>query len=208
MPKIQGVIFDWDGVIVDSMPIIALGIQEAANSYGANVSADDVQDGYFQPRHAYYESLGIDTSDKEELNRRHFAAILKHRKPAPIFPEVARVLKLLVKRNCKLAVASTADTVHIIQQLDLFELSNVFPTSLILGGEMAKEDKLQSLVNEFGLDKTSVMYVGDLPSDINAARAVDVLAAGIDRREKGRARLATLKPDYLFSSLNDLLKII
>lgn len=208
MPKIEGVIFDWDGVIVDSMPIIAPGIQETANSYGANVSIDDVLDGYFQPRHTYYESLGIDASDKEELNKRHFAAILKHRKPVPIFPEAAGVLRSLVERNCKLAVASTAETAHITAQLELFKLSDIFPKSLILGGEMAKEDKLQSLVDEFGLNKTNVLYVGDLPSDINAARAVGVLSAGIERREKGRARLAELEPNYLFSSLEDLLKIV
>lgn len=208
MLKIQGIIFDWDGVIVDSMPTIAPGIQETANSYGANVSIDDVLDGYFQPRHAYYESLGINTSNKEELNRRHFEAILKHRKPAPIFPEVTGVLRVLVEKSCKLAVASTAETSHIIAQLELFKLSDIFPMSLILGGEMAKEEKLKLLVNEFGLDKTSVVYVGDLPSDIQAGRAVGILTAGIERREKGRARLAELKPDYLFSSLEDLLKIV
>ncbi len=208
MAKIRGLIFDWDGVIVDSMPIIALGIQEAATSYGADVSLDDVLDGYFQPRHAYYKSLGIDISDQEELNRRHFAAILKHRKPAPIFPEVAGVLKSLAKQNCKLAIASTAETAFIIEQLELFGLTDIFPATLILGGEVAKEDKLQSLVHEFGLMKSDVVYVGDLPSDINAARSVGVLVAGIERREQGRKRLAEFKPDYLFSSLEDLLKII
>ena len=50
-------------------------------------------------------------------------------------------------------------------------------------------------LNIFNTSPDSFLYVGDLPSDIMAARAVGVQAAGIERREVARRKLATLNPD-------------
>lgn len=206
---IKAIIFDWDGVIVDSMPIIALGIQETASSYGVKVSIDDILDNYIQPRDAYYRSIGIDTTNLDELNKRHWEAILKHRQPAPIFPEVADILHFLKDNNLKLGFASTAETFYIIEQLELFGLEGIFSKELIMGGEISKkeitkEEKLIKFLSAFNLPLDEILYVGDLPSDIKAAKTVGVKSAGMERREKAREKLSLLKPDYLFSSLNDL----
>jgi phosphoglycolate phosphatase len=201
---IQAIIFDWDGVLVDSMPSIGLGIQETALSYGVHVTLEEVLDGYFQPREAYYKSLGIDISNIDELNIRHHAAILKHRQPAPLFPEVAAILIELQSQRMTLAIASTAETDYLIKRLKDFQLEDIFPKELILGGEIHKEKKLEQLVQALGAQKEEVIYVGDLPSDIAAAKAVGVISAGIERREAARKRLAALSPDYLFASLTDL----
>jgi len=94
---IKTIIFDWDGVIVNSMPEIAKGIQAVALSYGVEVSIDDILDNYFQPRDAYYRSIGINIINKEEIDERHRAAMIKYHQvnPSPIFPEVSEVLFFL-----------------------------------------------------------------------------------------------------------------
>ena len=201
---IKVIIFDWDGVIVDSMPSIAQGIQETALSYGIKIDINNILDGFFQPRDAYYRSLGIDTTDQDELNKRHHNFIRKYLKPAPLFSEVAEVLFFLKKNNFKLGIASTTETSYIIEQLDNFDLGNIFTKELIFGGEIAKEKKLKKFIEIFNLPTNEILYVGDLPSDISAARFVSIKAAGIERREAARNRLALLNPDYIFSSFNEL----
>ncbi len=205
---ITTVLFDWDGVIVDSMPIIAKGIQETAASYGVELTLDQVLDGYFQPRLEYYKSLGIDVTDVDELNRRHWAAIEKHHEPAPFFPEAVDVLRFLKEKNLKLGVASTAKTDHILEQLASVGLSYIFQTEAVVGGELHKNDKLKQLIEFFGLPLEEILYVGDLPSDITAAHAMGVQAGGIERREVARQKLGKLNPEYLFASLEDLKKMI
>jgi phosphoglycolate phosphatase/pyrophosphatase PpaX len=204
---ITTIIFDWDGVIVDSMPIIALGIVETAASYGKQLTLEEVLDGYFQPRLAYYKSIGIDITDEEELNKRHWAAIEKHHRPAPFFPESAAVLRFLKDRGLKLGVGSTAKTDHIIEQLKSAGLEDIFETETIIGGELHKEEKLRHLIGLFNVPLDEILYVGDLPSDITAAHAVGIQAGGIERREVARQKLAALHPEFLFTSLDDLAHI-
>jgi phosphoglycolate phosphatase-like HAD superfamily hydrolase len=205
---IKTIIFDWDGVIVDSMPFIAKGLQETAASYGVNVTHEEVLNGYFQPRDAYYRSLGIDTTDQEELNKRHWAAIHKHQQPAPIFPEVVEVLRFLKNNNYALGVASTAETHYILEQLVTFEIVDIFPENMVFGGELKKEEKLQKFIEIFDLKPDELLYVGDLPSDIEAAKKAHVQSAGIERREEALKKLAQLNPDYTFSSMADLKSLI
>lgn len=205
---ITTIIFDWDGVIVDSMPSIAKGLQETAASYGVEVSHEEVLNGYFQPRDAYYRSLGIDTTDQEELNKRHWTAIHKHQQPAPIFPEVAEVLQFLKNNNFILGVASTAETHYILEQLIQFGLTDIFPENMVLGGEIKKEEKLQRFIELLHIAPNELLYVGDLPSDITAAKIVNVQSAGIERRSEALKKLALLNPDYTFSSMNNLRSLL
>lgn len=205
---IKTVIFDWDGVIVDSMPFVAQGIQETAALYGVHVSLDEVLDGYFQPRDAYYRSLGIDTTDMDELNKRHRAANLKYQQPAPIFPEVTEVLQFLKTHGLTLGIASTAESTYIIERLADFGLSDIFETKSVVGGEIAKEDKLNNFLHNHNTLAQEFLYVGDLPSDVKAAHAVGVQAAGIERREAARRKLGALNPEYLFASLDELKFVI
>lgn len=205
---IKTIIFDWDGVIVDSMPFIARGIQETAASYGVEKTLEEIENGFFQPRSAYYLSLGIDTADQEELNRRHFGAIDKYRKPSPLFPEVAGVLRFLKENDITLAVVSTGKTAQLLEQISQFNLQDIFPADLVFGGEAPKNEKLSSLLEKLKLSKTETLYVGDLPSDIAAARTAGVLASGVERKESRRKRLLDAAPDFLFSSLDDIRPLV
>lgn len=204
MNNIKAVIFDWDGVIADSMPSIADGIMETASYYGVNVSQEEVLDNYIQPREKYFETLGIDTSKIPEFNTIFLANIDKFRKPAPIFPEVKDALQFLFDKGLKLGIASTATSEHIMQELIKFELTDLFVSNLILAGEIKKEEKLKFLSESLGVSTSDIAYVGDLPSDIAAAKATSMISVGIERREKGRMRLLKMHPDYLLSSLNEI----
>lgn len=45
---IKVIIFDWDGVIVDSMNWIYRAMQEVLFSYGIKKSINEISDGFFQ----------------------------------------------------------------------------------------------------------------------------------------------------------------
>lgn len=204
---IKAIIFDWDGVVVDSMQSIANGIQEAATLLGAKISVEKTLDTYFQPRYAFYESLGIDVSNKAKIDQIHLASVAKHATPAPLFPEVSETLRELNRRGKKLAIASTVEVVDLERQLKQFGLENLFETDLIEGGMKPKEQKLTDIVGRLDLLPSEVLYVGDLSSDIVAARETGTRSAGIQRREKARERLMNENPDFLLRSLTDLLAL-
>lgn len=201
---IKVIIFDWDGVIVDSMPWVYKAMQEVLFSYGIKKSIEEVSNGFFQPRDEYYCSFGVDIKDKEELDRRHKEAIKKYKIPDFLFPEVHEVLSFLKNNNFQLGIGSSTSNIEIMRQLDFLNLKEIFPEELILGGEENKKEKLQNFLKILNSPLNEILYVGDLASDITAAQAVGVKSAGIERREDSRKKLGILNPDYLFSSLSDL----
>ena len=206
---IKAIVFDWDGVIVDSMPWIYKAMQEVLFSYGINKSTEEVSNDFFQPRDDYYNSYGVAIIDKGELERRHRASIKKYKMVDPLFPEVKDVLLFLKKNNYILGICSSTDNAEIMRQLKSFGLENIFEENLIFGGEIIeKEEKLEKFLKVLNVSPSELVYVGDLASDIIAAKKVKVKSAGIERREEARKKLALLKPDYLFSFLNDLVAIL
>ena len=206
--QIKAVVFDWDGVIVDSMPMIVRGIRDTAKSYGVHVSVDDVLATYVQPRHVFYENLGIKIENMEELKARHATNISKHFSEPKLFDDVLPVLAQLKADEIKFGIASGAEKQRIRDEMGTFGLQTFVASENILGGNTSKSEKLIHLIAQFGVAPAELLFVGDLPSDIQAAKKAGVKSAGISRDEAGRARLKAENPDYLLNSLSDLLKII
>ena len=205
--KIKAIVFDWDGVIVDSMPIIAKGIQATAASYGVHLSVDDVIAKYIQPREAFYKSIGIEPENKEELVTRHSTHISKHFSQPKLFDDVVPTLARLKADGIKIGVVSHAKKPRVESEVKALGLQSFFDSENIVGEQRNKAEKLLSIIKQFGITPAELLFVGDLPSDITTAKKVGAKSAGISRHESGKARLKAENPDYFLDSLLDLLKI-
>ncbi|MDO8561720.1 MAG: HAD family hydrolase [bacterium] len=208
---IKAIVFDWDGVIVDSMPTIALGIQETAASYGVQISAEKILATYFQPKEAFYKSLGIDVENKAKLNARHSSSDRKHLAMDPkLFSDVLPTLKELHEKGFVLGIATQrveSGVIGMQREIERNNLQMMFPFENIESGPRTKEEKLVALIKKFGVAPDELLYVGDLPSDITVAKKVGAKSAGIAREESGKPRLKAENPDYFLNSLADLLAI-
>lgn len=211
LSDIKAIIFDWDGVIVDSMPMIAQVIQETAASYGVQISVPKILATFFQPKEAFYKSIGIDPEDKDELNARHFAGDDKYLINPKLFSDTLSTLEKLSEKGIGLGIATQRmdiGKVGIQSEIDAHKLQSFFPIGNALGGEDKKEQKLLLLAKKFGIEPAELLFVGDLPSDIASAKKAGVRSAGISRNDTGRARLEAENPDFVLNSLSDLLKIV
>ncbi len=204
MENIKGVVFDWDGVIVDSMIYIGQGIQETAASFGITVSVEDVVKNYIQPKEAYYESIGVDISDSAELTKRHLDFIRKNEKPTFLYEEVVEVLEFLKSKNLKLSVASSADRDFILKEIQRLGLSEFFEEALIPGGEPPKPAKLNKIIELFNLTASEILYVGDLPTDMTVGRNAGMKVFAVGRDESAYQRLTKTNPDFISKSLDGL----
>src|SRR3989338_675094 len=210
MSKIKAIVFDWDGVIVDSMPMIALAIQETAASYGVQIAIPEIFVKFSQPKEAFYKSIGVKAESKEEMNARHAAGDDKYLINTRLFSDVRLIIKKLREKGINLGIATQRmDTgkVAIRNEIEAHGLQMFFPFENTLGGEVKKEQKLLLLAKKFGITPSELLFVGDLPSDISAAKKAGVKSAAIARHESGKARLKAMKPDYFLDSLTNLLAI-
>jgi len=208
MNQIKVVVFDWDGVIVDSMPIFALGIQKVAASYGVHKTVEDIVSNYFQPRQAYYASIGIIPSDIEELHRRHGEAVAEHVGKAPIFPDVIPALNELKLKDYVLGIATQNEAKDAVKEIKRVNVKDYFSDSLVIGGQGPKTDKLRQILRITKCNPRNVIYVGDLPTDITSAKEVGVQSAGIARNQAQKKRLVDENPDFVLSSMDDLIHVL
>src|SRR3989338_9634942 len=206
--SIKAVVFDLDGVIVDSMPMIARGIQEVVKGFGINISADEILSTYIQPREEFYKSIGVKINNMEELYARHASAVKKHLVGARLFDDVVSTLTQLQNKGLTLGIASHQTMSNIQNEIERLGFQKFFASENALGGHKSKPEKLTELVAQFGIASHRVLFVGDLPSDITAAKKAGVQSAAIARHESGKARLKAERPDYFLDSLSDLLTIL
>ena len=67
-----------------------------------------------------------------------------------------------------------------------------------------KPEGIRKMLEEWSLSGNQILYVGDAPSDVRAAREAGVLIASVAWHDRTQAEhLRSLKPDYLFESVEE-----
>lgn len=201
------ILFDMDGVIVDSMAFHATAWQEAIQE-GA---------GIIIPHHLVYESEGKNSSAfirdvaqryQTEISEAQFkqidllkSKIFLENRVLKIIPGIEDLLRSLSEMGYKLGVA-TGSSLDIAQQT-LFELGFLDYFSTLVTAEDVKNGKpdpepYQLLLNRLGGIKEQAVVIENAPLGVQSARAAEIFCIAV----------ATTNPEPVLSEasrvLNDL----
>ena len=175
-------VFDWDGTIIDSPAAIVECIREASREMGLRVPERE--------RAAHVIGLGLRESLQQAvpdlpaerysefvaLYRKHFLA---REDSMPLFRGMQDLLGSLVKTH-RLAIATGKSRRGLDRALDATGLAPLFASSRCADETAPKPDPamLRELMEEFGIDETQVLMIGDTTHDLGMASAagVDALA--------------------------------
>lgn len=184
----RGIVFDFDGVIVDSWELHQQAWDAVLRSYGHRFTED-----------ADRKTLGMSVSQTAEVLTRDLGlkvlpdelAKLKYQK----FAEGAGRLKLMVgaqdalKRMCEaypVGIVSLHQGKVVTDLLDRFNLSN--QATVILTGDDTKEDGLEELLRtvagELGTDLDQMVMIDDSRHGILAAKRIAMKAIAFDSHPK------------------------
>ncbi len=194
--KLKALIFDFDGIIVDTEPLHYRAFQEILNPLGLGYSWDDYVSLYmgFDDREAFREAFrahhrAIDDKELELLISKKAEVFLKiignGIKP---YPGVVELIKSL-SGNIPLALCSGALTSDIQPILNLLELQDKFdvivtaedvaaskpdPASYILAYK-----KLSSRYPALMLKPDNCLAIEDTPAGIDSARAAGIAVMAV-----------------------------
>lgn len=196
--KLKAVIFDFDGVIVDSEPLHYRAFQEVLKPEGIQFSFSEYMDYYigFDDRDAFKEAFKLAGKDLGEsglsgLIRSKsitFEAIV--RKGIKAFPGAKTLVRDLASRGIPLAIASGALKDEIILILEKLSLISFFKT--IVSADQVKKSKpdpetyvvalqkLREQLNDRELNPALCVAIEDTPAGIKSARGagLKVIAVG------------------------------
>ena len=168
---IKVIIFDYDGVIVDSFPTVHEVYQIICKRLGKDCpsSLNKFKKVYGYHSRELLKNLNFTQEEINKVDRIYRKEILNH--IPPLFPGIVDVIMQLHK-NYKLIVMSSSPKHDVIKKLEHFSLLKFF--NYVLGSEklgpIRKARPLAGLIRSFGINKDEVLVIGDRIQDYNSAK--------------------------------------
>ena len=208
------ILFDCDGVLVDSEPISLRVMREIANEAGAAIDAAEAQRLFLGKSLAsacdlLREGHGVilDASALASLRERLYAAFRADLRPTP---GVAEALDALDGPRC---VASSSQPERIRLSLEIAGLygrlaPHLFSATMVERGKPAPDLFLHAAAR-MGVAPADCLVIEDSPAGIEAARRAGMrvfafTGAGHARNAPHRAAVAACGPDLVFDEMRAL----
>ena len=212
--KIELIIFDLDGTLVNSIPdltdsinhvcklknMVLISEEKVAARVGGGIvqlledlfdidKDNDEFNSFMDPFMSYYE-----------VNQTNRSFLYKNVKET--------IEKLSVK---KLAVLSNKFDSFTKQIIKDFELNEYFDSVLGTTNKLAKKpsaEPVNYIINELGVSTDKVVFVGDSENDIKCAKNSGIRSIAVTYGYRSRTQLELLKPDYIIDDISELSSII
>ncbi len=172
---LKAVVFDYDGVIVDSFPTVF-------NVYKIMCSELDIEcpktinkfrQVYGYTKKTAYENLGISPEDYEKADSIFKKEVVKQ-KPK-LFPGIRSVLEKLSKDYLLILATSNFES-EAIQKLKRFRLEKYFP--YVIGnkssGIFRKRETTLELLKKLKIRKSETVFLGDRDVDYDVAKRLGI----------------------------------
>lgn len=210
----KAVIFDMDGVLVDSEPIYQRMFRQFLEENNCNIREDifcRIAGASSTGTWEIMTQLWYEPIDGEALHREFRRQYPDFKVPyqEALFPGIKELLQWLTENNYKLALASSSSEKNIGRMLEETGLKSYF--SVIVSGNMFRESKPNPEIYEYtwsllGLDKSECLVVEDSEYGIQAGRAAGLEVVAITDRRFGYDQSSS---NYMIDQtckLKDLLK--
>ena len=209
MDKKQLVIFDYDGVLVDSIDIIVAIVSRACREIGHSrlpITAD-IEALENMAIEDLGRQIGIAETDLPRFGAHVFALLQKSEKIPDIFPGIGDVVRTLGE-NHYLAIITT-NTRPVVQKVMAVH-GLVDKIDLVLGIEDpgSKADKIKKAMQTFKKTQERTCMIGDAVSDIRQSREAGVKSIAVTWGYHNREKLTHEGPDILVSKPYDLITAI
>jgi pyrophosphatase PpaX len=209
--RYRTVLFDLDGTLIDSGPIILASMRHATRTVLNREVPDDVLlagvgSGLVAEMHA------LDPGRADELVR----AYREHNEPLhqelQACDGVLAALAALRSQGRTLGVVSAKRRRTIAMAFDFVPLAGYF--EVVVGADDTElhkphPDPLLHALERLGADPGTAAYVGDAPFDVQSARSAGIAAIAVTwGRIHSRERLALEQPDAIVDSVEELLGVL
>jgi pyrophosphatase PpaX len=211
MKKINCILFDLDGTLIDTNRLIIESFQHTVRVHQGREATEDEFVPYFgEPLVGMLERLAPGQSSELIKTYREFN-VGKHDELTTQFPGTAEVLQELKDKGITLGVVTSKMKPLAKRGLQLFNLEQFFKTIVSMEDTTAHKPNPEPLLKALeilGRGPEGVLYVGDATVDIKCAHNAGVQSAAVMWSALGRQPLLAELPNYALESMADLLKIV
>jgi pyrophosphatase PpaX len=207
----KALIFDMDGTLVSSLPVIYHCENEISRKYlKASLSLEDVISKFGPPAHTIIADMTQNLpsavrsraiSDYYECYRTNVPS------RALVFPGIPELLRKIRSAGGRLALFTGVEKNMMEYTLTPFKISEFFEVRVTADDiKKSKPDPegINLALSRIKASPKESMYVGDSPTDIAAGKAAGVLTGAALWSPENRGDPTTEHPDYEFRSVKQL----
>lgn len=201
---IQGVLFDWDGTLIDSYEADSSAYLAMFREMSIPWGIKELTQHYSPDWYTVYRAAGLPRHRWDAADTAWRKQYAKHH--PKLVADARRVLARLAAQH-KLGLVTSGDRDRVTRQLRTFRLTRLFSARICAGDTGRKKphpEPLQAALEKMRLNPSSCVYVGDAPQDIEMARSAGVCAIGVLGPFPTEKRLRASRPDLLLDSIDAL----
>jgi HAD superfamily hydrolase (TIGR01549 family) len=180
---LRGVLFDWDGTLVDSAETSFRAYASLFSAFGIPFDRD--------PRERWEEAdahwLRLYAEERNQL-----------------LPGVREALLAIRRKGHVQGIVSSGERSRVTFEMHDLEVGEFF-SEIVCGGDTPRRkphpEPLLVALERMGLGPAEVAYVGDSPEDVEMARGAGVFAVGVPGPFPNRDGLVASNPDLLAPDL-------
>lgn len=202
--SIEGVLFDWDGTLIDSYHADTSAYLAMFEEMGISWGIKELEKNYSPNWYQVYRAAGLPRRRWPDADRAWRAHYAKH-KPK-LMAGARRVLARLGGAH-PLGLVTSGDRDRVSRQLREFRLTKLFAARVCSGDTRRKKphpEPLRLALRQMKLDPSACVYVGDAPQDVEMAQRAGVRAIGVLGLFRTEKRLRAARPDFLIRSIEEL----
>ena len=176
MSNIKGVFFDFDGVLIDSLPAMKVAWEAVKESYNVIPDFDDFTKYIGIPFLSILKELDINENDFLKIKNKYSEIASKNKSLVKLNPYVIELLNWLSKKKIKLAIVTSKDFVRTMELIEFFDIKvdAVVTPELTIRGK-PYPDPLLKAANILDLNIKESIFIGDMLSDMKAASRANCL---------------------------------
>jgi len=199
-------IFDYDGVIVDSLEIFMENFIEACKREGFQNIASKKEFLKLFEKNMYESMFEIGMSKEQILRIVNFMKIrlIENQNKLSLFPGIKETIENLSKNN--ILVIVTSNETSVVENFLKSKEINKFNEIMGSDKEASKIAKINKIKTDFKVE--NYYYIGDTIGDIIEGKHADVKTVGVSWGWHQENKLTRAEPDFLITKPNDLLKIL
>ncbi|MBI4226600.1 HAD-IA family hydrolase [Candidatus Roizmanbacteria bacterium] len=206
--KVKTIIFDFDGTIADTFPLILELFDEYAEEFGyKKIDRKESERLRNKNPKEIFQELKISPLKLPFLANKIRNGLNKQIQTVKIFPGMKDVLLSLKKKNFYLGILTSNSLDNVRKFLFIYNLEvfNFVHSEMNIFG---KDKALNNMLRQNKLSREDVIYIGDEVRDIEACKKAKIKIIAVTWGFNKKEILQKNNPDYLIDKPEELLKII